>query len=171
MIAEAWDSTFALFDGVPTIADLDRLQEHVPVQEAGRMSIRELTLSRANRSVRLFRHAVDSLASGRQPDVGEIANVGYLMRTTAVYGSGKFGLADREVYCGRPELAAPFQAEMLTVWLIRAFSVDIVEHMAGLKGGDAAVRMSPEIRRRLGIGNSTGLGMAPFLLDASRADP
>lgn len=128
------------------------------------MSIRELTLSRANRSVRLFRHAVDALASGLQPDVGEITNVGYLMRTTAVYGSGKFGLSDREVYCGRPELAAPFQAEMLTVWLIRAFSVDIVEHLAKVKGGDGAVRMAPEIRRRLGIGNSTGLGMAPFLL-------
>ena len=33
VIAEAWDATFALFDGVPTIADLDRLQQHVPVQE------------------------------------------------------------------------------------------------------------------------------------------
>lgn len=164
VIAEAWDATLALFDGVPTIADLDRLQRHVPVQEAGRMSIRELTLSRANRSVRLFRHVVDALASGRQPDRREIANVGYLMRTTAVYGSAKFGLADREVYCDRPELAAPFQAEMLSVWLTRAFSVDIVEHLARSKGGETAVRMAPDIRRCLGIGNSTGLGMAPFLL-------
>ena len=164
VIAEAWDATFTLFDGVPTVADLDRLQQHVPVQEAGRMSIRELTLSRANRSVRLFRHVVDALASGQQPDRQEIATVGYLMRTTAVYGSAKFGLADREVYCGRPELSAPFQAEMLSVWLIRAFSVDIVEHLARAKGGDAAVRMAPDVRRCLGIGNSTGLGMAPFLL-------
>lgn len=164
VIAEAWDATFALFDGVPTIADLDRLQQHVPVQEAGRMSIRELTLSRANRSVRLFRHVVDALASGHQPDPEEIAKVGYLMRTTAVYGSGKFGLSDREVYCDRPELAAPFQAEMLTVWLIRMFSVEIVEHLARIQGGPKAVRLDPDIRRGLGIGNSTGLGMAPFLL-------
>ena len=47
VIAEAWDATFALFDGVPAIADLDRLQQHVPVQEAGRMSIRESELGRA----------------------------------------------------------------------------------------------------------------------------
>lgn len=164
VIAEAWDATFALHDGVPEVSDLDRLQDHVPVQEAGRMSMGELTLSRANRSVRLFAHVVDALAAGRQPDAEELAKVGYLMRTTAVYGSGKFGLADREVYCERPELNAPFQAEMLTVWLIRMFSIDIVEHMARVKGGDSAVRMDPDLRRTLGIGNSTGLGMAPFLL-------
>ena len=164
VIAEAWDATFALYDGVPSAEDLDRLNGNVPVQEAGRMSIRELTLSRANRSVRLFAHVIDALAAGRQPDPEEIAKVGYLMRTTAVYGSAKFGLSDREVYCHRPELSAPFQAEMLTVWLIRAFSVDIVEHLAQVKGGETAVRMDPDIRRGLGIGNSTGLGMAPFLL-------
>ncbi|MEM7210787.1 MAG: DUF3726 domain-containing protein [Pseudomonadota bacterium] len=164
VIAEAWDATFTLFDGVPTRADLDRLEKHVPVQEAGRMSIRELTLSRANRSVRLFSYMLDALANGRQPDSEEIAKVGYLMRTTAVYGSAKFGLADREVYCERPELSAPFQAEMLTVWLIRAFSVDLLEHLARARGGSAAVKLDPVLRRGLGIGNSTGLGMAPFLL-------
>ena len=164
VIAEAWDATFALYDGVPTRADLDRLQRHVPVQEAGRLSIHELTLSRANRSVRLFRHVIDALASGEQPDAQELAKVGYLMRTTAVYGSGKFGLADRDGYCDRPELNAPFQAEMLTVWLIRTFSIDIVEHLARVQGGDTAVPMAPDLRRSLGIGNSTGLGMAPFLL-------
>ncbi|MEL7154654.1 MAG: hypothetical protein AAFN51_12855, partial [Pseudomonadota bacterium] len=164
VIAEAWDATFALYDGVPNEQDLDRLQNHVPVQEAGRLSIRELTLSRANRSVRLFSHVIDALAAGRQPDTAELAKVGYLMRTTAVYGSAKFGLADREVYCDRPELTAPFQAEMLTVWLIRTFSIDIVEHLARVKGGVSAVPMDPDLRRSLGIGNSTGLGMAPFLL-------
>ncbi|MEL7470025.1 MAG: hypothetical protein AAFN27_16345 [Pseudomonadota bacterium] len=164
VIAEAWDATFVLFDGVPTEADLDRLETHVPKQEAGRMSIRELTLSRANRSVRLYSHVIDALADGRQPDLKDLMKVGYLMRTTAVYGSAKFGLADRDVYCDRPELAAPFQAEMLTVWLIRTFSVDIIEHLAQVKGGDRAVRLNPDFRRTLGIGNSTGLGMAPFLL-------
>ncbi|MEM9059714.1 MAG: hypothetical protein AAGD13_04560 [Pseudomonadota bacterium] len=164
VIAEAWDATFALFDGVPEEADLDRLEAQVPKQEAGRMSVRELTLSRANRSVRLFGSVIDALAQGRQPDAAELNKVGYLMRTTAVYGSAKFGLADRDVYCERPELKAPFQAEMLTVWLIRAFSVDIIEHLARMRGGDRAARLDPAIRRMLGIGNSTGLGMAPFLL-------
>lgn len=164
VIAEAWDATFALFDGEPTRADLDRLSANVPFQEAGRVSGRELTLSRANRSVRLFGHVVEALAAGCQPDPAEIAAVGYLMRTTAVYGSGKFGLADRDAYADRVELASPFQAEMLSVYLIREFTFDIVAHLAAA-GGSGAVRLAPEVARRLGIGNSTGLGMAPFLVN------
>ncbi|HSE76310.1 MAG TPA: hypothetical protein VLB05_17450, partial [Dongiaceae bacterium] len=164
VIATAWDATFALFDGTPTAADIARLAANVPLQEAGRVSARELTLSRANRSVRLFSHVVDCLANGRQPDQAELDAVGYFMRTTAVYGSGKFGAADRARLCDRPELRAPFQAEMLTVWLIRAFTVDLVEHLARARGGARAVTLNPALRRRLGVGNSTGLGMAPFLV-------
>lgn len=164
VIATAWDATFALFDGMPTEADLDRLEANVPLQEAGRVSGRELTLSRANRSVRLFAHVVDRLAKGQQPDRAEVEAVGYLMRTTAVYGSGKFGAADRRDLSGRPELAEPFQAEMLTVWLIRQFTTDLVEHLARVKGGAAAVPMEASLKRGLGVGNSTGLGMAPFLV-------
>lgn len=86
VIATAWDATFALFDGVPTRADLDRLQASVLLQEAGRITSSELCLSRANRSVRLFCHVVDRLAAGDQPDPDGVDAVGYLMRTTAVYG-------------------------------------------------------------------------------------
>ena len=86
------------------------------------------------------------------------------MRTTAVYGNGKFGIADRDVLVGRPELDGPFQAEMLTVWLIRAFTVDLLDHCAAALDPARAVRLAPELRRRLGVGNSTGLGMAPFLV-------
>ncbi len=164
VIATAWDATFALVDGEPTSGDLDRLAANVPLQEAGRISGKELCLSRANRSVRLFTHVVDRLSHGQQPDVTEVDAVGYLMRTTAVYGSGKFGAAEREDICGRPELKAPFQAEMLSVWLTRAFTVDIAEHLARVRGGAAATRLRPDLRRRLGVGNSTGLGMAPFLV-------
>ncbi|NBV59525.1 MAG: hypothetical protein EBR73_00425 [Rhodobacteraceae bacterium] len=164
VIATAWDATFALFDGVPSRQDLDRLQQNVPLQEAGRIGPRELTLSRANRSVRLFTHVVGALAAGRQPDATELQEVGYLMRTTAVYGAGKFGAADRADIAQRPEMAAPFQAEMLTVWLIRWFTVDIVNHLATQQGGAQAVALAPELCRQLGVGNSTGLGMAPFLV-------
>ncbi|MEH6646850.1 hypothetical protein [Sulfitobacter sp.] len=164
VIATAWDATFTLFDGEPTDADITRLRANVPLQEAGRITTRELTLARANRSVRLFHHVVSALSQGHQPDPAEIADTGYLMRTTAVYGSGKFGAADRADIADRPELAAPFQVEMLTVWLIRAFTVDIVEHMAAVKGGDRAVRLDRDLRRTLGVGNSTGLGMAPFIV-------
>ena len=164
VIATRWDATFALFDGLPTPADMDRLAANVPLQEAGRVTGSELCLSRANRSVRLFAHVVARLASGLQPDPAEVAAVGYLMRTTAVYGSGKFGAADRAATQDRCELCPPFQAEMLSVWLIRAFTVDLVEHMAAAKGGGTAVRLDRDLRRGLGVGNSTGLGMAPFLI-------
>jgi hypothetical protein len=165
VIATAWDTTFSLYDGIPGAADLDRLEQNVPKQEAGRISDSELSLSRANRSVRLWQHVVDRLAAGRQPDRDQLEAVGYLVRTTAVYGSGKFGAADRLSIAGRPEVSAPFQAELLSVWLTRAFSLDLVEHIARARGGDQAVPIEPEMRRRIGVGNSTGLGMAPFLIN------
>lgn len=165
VIAEAWDTSYVLFDGVPSRADIDRLRDHAPVQEAGRFHPSDLVLSRANKSVRLFEHVVDRLARGLQPDLGLVAATGYLMRTTAVYGNGKFGIADRARIADRPGLCGPFQAEMLTVWLIRGFTLDLVEHVARARGGEAAVRLDPAIRRYFGIGNSTGLGMAPFLVN------
>ncbi|MFD1057137.1 hypothetical protein [Paracoccus fistulariae] len=164
VIATAWDATFTLFDGDPSVADIDRLARNVPLQEAGRISTRELSLSRANRSVRLFRHVVERLSQGLQPDLAEIDAVGYLMRTTAVYGSGKFGAADRSAIADRPEMASPFQAEMLSVWLTRQFTIDIVEHLAAMRGGPGAARLDPAIKLRMGVGNSTGLGMAPFIV-------
>lgn len=165
VIAEAWDATFVLFDGIPSTDDIQRLSLNVPHQEAGRLSQTELTLSRANRSVRLWKHVVSSLASGVQPDVEQIGSVGYLMRTTAVYGSGKFGAADRQAIADRPEFEAPFQVEMLTVYLIRTFVRDLVQHMAQFEGGDNTVQLDAAISKQLGIGNSTGLGMAPFIVN------
>lgn len=165
VIATAWDSTFALFDGVPTADDIDRLSQNVPLQEAGRVTESELSISRANRSVRLWEHVVSSLANGQQPDEKQLVSVGYLMRTTAVYGSGKFGAADREVIAERPEFSAPFQMEMLSVFLTRAYSRDLVQHMALILGGARSITLDPRIARSIGIGNSTGLGMAPFILN------
>jgi hypothetical protein len=92
VIATKWDTAFTLFDGVPAKQDIERLKNEVPKQEFGRLSFKELTLSRANKSVRVFNHVVESLSKGVQPDRELLDKVGYLYRTTAVYGSGKFGL-------------------------------------------------------------------------------
>ena len=165
VIAQAWDATFTLFDGVPTDADIKRLGQNVPYQEAGRVSSSEFSLSRANRSVRLFNYVINCLACGQQPERQELVNIGYLMRTTAVYGAGKFGAADRDLVWLREELSAPFRAEMLSVWLTRAFTVDLAEHLAKTKGGENAVTLDDDLRRCIGVGNSTGLGMAPFLVN------
>ena len=164
VIAEAWDATFSLFDGVPDDADIERLRANTPRQEAGRFRSSELTLARANKSMRLFEHVVERLAAGRQPDVARLSEVGYLMRTTAVYGSGKFGCADRAKIADRPEMRGPFQVEMLTVYLIRWLSIDLANHVARGRGGERAVSLDADCARCLGIGNATGLGMAPFLM-------
>ena len=82
VIATAWDATFALVDGDPSPDDLDRLAANVPLQEAGRISSKELCVSRANRSVRLFEHVVDRLARGLQPDREQVDAVGYLNLST-----------------------------------------------------------------------------------------
>ena len=165
VIATEWDATFTLFDGEPSNQDIERLYNNTPLQESGRLTESELSLSRANRSVRLWDHVVNSLSEGVQPDIGLVNKVGYLMRTTAVYASGKFGVADRELISERSECRGPFQVEMLTVYLIRAFVMDLVEYIAKVKSPKTAVKIDSDLRRRFGIGNSTGLGMAPFLMN------
>ena len=164
VIAEKWDATFALVDGEATAEDIERLKLNVPVQEDGRYTARDLVLSRANKSMRLFYYVADELAAGRQPDMEKLMSTGYLMRTTAVYGNGKFGLADFPKASAHPTLAGPFRAEMLTVYLVRQLSFLLVNHVAKARGGEAAVELSDRHCRALGIGNSTGLGMAPFLI-------
>ena len=165
VIATKWDAAFTLYDGVPTKQDIERLRNEVPKQEVGRLSYKELTLSRANKSVRVFNHVVDSLSEGKQPDTSLLSSVGYLYRTTAVYGSGKFGLADRFRIKDREEIYGPFRLEMMLVYLVRQFTFDQVNHVARKKNPKKAVSLDSEICRNLGIGNSTGLGMAPFIVN------
>ena len=165
VIATKWDAAFTLFDGIPTKQDIERLKKNVPKQEVGRMSYKELTLSRANKSVRIFNYVAECLSNGQQPDKNKLAKVGYLYRTTAVYGSGKFGLADRFRIKNREEIYGPFRLEMMLVYLVRQFTFDQVNHIAKSKNPKKAVSLDPEISRNLGIGNSTGLGMAPFIVN------
>ena len=165
VIATKWDAAFVLHDGKPTQDDIERLRNNVPKQEVGRCSYKELTLSRANRSVRLFNHVIDRLSQGKQPDLKLINEVGYLYRTTAVYGSGKFGLADRYRIKDRSEINGPFRLEMMLVYLVRQFTFDQVNHVAKEKNPESAVELDKNIARSLGIGNSTGLGMAPFIIN------
>jgi hypothetical protein len=164
VIAEKWDASFALLDGEASAEDVERLGKNVPRQEAGRCGPHDLVMSRANRSVRLFDYVVERLASGEQPAMRPLLDVGYLMRTTAVYGNGKFGLGDFPRVRIHPELDGPYRAEMLIVYMIRQFQFDLVEHIARGLGGSGSAALAFDRRRALGIGNATGLGMAPFLI-------
>ncbi len=165
VIATKWDAAFTLHDGIPTKQDIERLRNEVPKQEFGRLSFKELTLSRANKSVRVFNHVVENLSEGKQPDRNLLNSVGYLYRTTAVYGSGKFGLADRFRIKDREEIYGPFRLEMMLVYLVRQFTFDQVNHVAKIKNPKKAVKLDENICKSLGIGNSTGLGMAPFIVN------
>jgi hypothetical protein len=150
VIAQKWDVTSALISGVPSAADIEYLRGNVPLQEAGRLRANDLVLCRANKSVRNFGYVVECLAAGRQPDPTVFERVGYLIRTTAVYGNGKFGIADYPRLVDSQTFNRGFSAQMCAVFLLRDFSVQLVEHVA--------------TRRYLGVGNATGLGMAPFLV-------
>ena len=165
VIATKWDAAFTLHDGIPSKEDIERLKNEVPRQEVGRLSYKELTLSRANKSIRVFDHVVDSLSNGHQPNLDILSKVGYLYRTTAVYGSGKFGLADRFRIKNREEINGPFRLEMMLVYLVRQFTFDQVNHVAKSRNPKKAVKLDPKICKNLGIGNSTGLGMAPFIVN------
>ena len=165
VIATKWDAAFTLYDGVPSKDDIKRLKNEVPKQEIGRLTFKELTLSRANKSIRVFNHVVKNLSEGKQPDLDLLSKVGYLYRTTAVYGSGKFGLADRFRIKNREEINGPFRLEMMLVYLVRQFTFDQVNHVAHNINPKIAVKLNNQICKNLGIGNSTGLGMAPFIVN------
>ncbi|MED5610903.1 hypothetical protein VV867_24620 [Pseudomonas sp. JH-2] len=165
VIADQWDVSFVLLRGEVEAGQLEALRRNVPLQEAGRNDARVLVLSRANRSVRNFERFLGALAEGRQPDPQHLAEVGYLYRTTAVYGNGKFGIADFACLQGNPDFDQPFSAQMFTVYLLRHFSIEQIEHMARARSPQQAVRLAPELQRYLGVGNATGLGMAPFLIN------
>ena len=166
VIAEKWDLTMTLMEGEVDDATLAMLEANVPLQEAGRIDARSISLARANRSARVFGAVLDRLRNGQQPDVKQLTEVGYLYRTTAVYGSGKFGSCDWDkVVAKHSDLARPFAGEMLVCYLIRQFSLDQLHHMVHQDAYPNAVDMDIELQRYLGIGNSTGLGMAPWLVN------
>ncbi|MDP6968160.1 MAG: hypothetical protein QGG88_03490 [Gammaproteobacteria bacterium] len=166
VIAEQWDLTMTLLEGEVDDVTLAMLAANVPLQEAGRIDARSISLARANRSARVFSEVLENLRHGRQPDVKRLSEVGYLYRTTAVYGAGKFGACDWDkVVNQHPDLASPFASEMLVCYLLRQFSLDQLHHMVHQDAYPHAVDMDVDLQRYLGIGNSTGLGMAPWLIN------
>ncbi|MFM1653170.1 hypothetical protein ACI7RC_13825 [Brevibacillus sp. B_LB10_24] len=163
VIADKWDVTFALCEGPLTFEKWERLRQGLPKQEAGRGDSMDLVWSRANRSTRMFDYIVEQLENERQPDPKILAQTGYLLRTTAVYGNGKFGIAPFEKMDRNHSFYGSFRAQMFAVYMLRHFSFELVEHIAKTRNPSAA-KLHPECKRYLGIGNATGLGMVPYLI-------
>ncbi|OKL36543.1 hypothetical protein BLL40_09985 [Domibacillus mangrovi] len=167
VISEKWDVTFALCEGIPSDEKIERLRNELPKQEFGRGDVGDLVWSRANKSGRMFHHVIESLMAGKQPDLQVLTDIGYLLRTTAVYGNGKFGIAPYEKIKENHSFSGTFQAQMFAVYMLRHFSFELVEHIACQKNPNAS-KLHPEIKRFIGTGNATGLGMVPFLINHPR---
>lgn len=168
VIADAWDVTAALIEGDLTPEREAELRLNVPVQERGRVDPDTIILTRANRSARFFDYVSDCLAAGSQPDVEAIGPSPYLIRSTAFYGNGKFGLKEFTDIPADHPLAVPYRSQMLAAWLLRELSMDMVEHVARAKAaaaGTTAVPLDAQWSRYLGLGNATGLGMVPFVIN------
>jgi hypothetical protein len=63
------------------------------------------------------------------------------------------------------DFARPFAAEMFTCFMLRHFSLQHADYIAAQRAPKTAVKLDDDIKRYFGIGNSTGLGMAPFLIN------
>ena len=164
VIAEKWDFTFSLFTGIPDEKELKHLKKNVPLQENGDHLKKQLTLSRANKSTRLFNHFLENLSNGLQPEFEQVKKIGYLLRTTAVYGNGKFGIGDYNFNSDSKILRNGFWAEMLTVYMLKIFSIEYVNFLAKNKSKNYT-KLNDDISDYLGTGNATGLGMAPFVVN------
>ncbi|MFC0448056.1 hypothetical protein [Rhodococcus jostii] len=164
VIAKAWDVTGALIEGPLTESRSSALRLQVPRQEEGRADDGTLIWTRANRSARFFDYVVDRLAAGSQPDITTMGDAAYILRSTAFYSNGKFGLADFDRLDADHPLRLPYRAHMLTAWLLRELSYDLVEHCARSRNPRSA-RLSGDWRRYLGLGNATGLGMVPYVVN------
>ena len=164
VIADKWDFTFSLFTGIPDEKELKHLKKNVPLQENGNHLKKQLTLSRANKSTRLFNHFLENLSNGLQPEFEQVKKIGYLLRTTAVYGNGKFGIGDYNFKSDSKILRNGFWAEMLTVYMLKIFSIEYVNFLAKNKSKNYT-KLNDNISDYLGTGNATGLGMAPFVIN------
>ena len=164
VIADAWEISAALIEGEVTQDLLDFLTEEVPKQEDSRLDSRVLVLTRGNRSVRFYEYLVDHLASGSQPNPELVGDAGYIMRSTAFYGNGKFGMRSFLGFDSKHPLSAPYRAQFLAAWLFREASYDSVEYCAQIRNPEKAVAFNKEWCRFFGLGNSTGLGLVPWAM-------
>lgn len=164
IIATRWDAWAALFDGEPSETHLTQSRAEIQKVIWGRAAPGTIAWSRANRSARLFEHVIDSLANGRQPDTAQLNQVGYLIRTTGFSGNGRNGMRDYAYLRSIDHpLQAPYHAQMLAAYMWREFGFDLATHLARGRNPYSA-DLSRDIRRFIGVGNSSGIGLVPFVV-------
>ena len=162
IIGQAWDMMGTLSEGRATEADIEQARQELPKLYTGRATPNTLIWCRSNRSMRVFDQTLDALARGSQPALEDLSKVCYLMRNTGLDGNGTFGTRSFPSLGPNHPLGGVLQAQLLTAYMMREYSCDLVEHLARLKS-DNAVALDPAIRRYLGVGNGSALGLIFFV--------
>ncbi len=157
-----WDMMGALIEGPTTPEDRAHTRAELPKLYAGRAVPGTLTWARSNRSFRAFDHAVQALSEGRQPDTRALWEVGYLMRNTGLDGNGTFLTRSFLTLEHDHPLRLPLHAQLLSAFIMREFASDLVETMAKHRNAQAVV-LDREVRRMIGIGNGSALGLLFFV--------
>lgn len=163
IIGTSWDMVGTLIDGVATDAQVAASEAELPKLYEGRAPEGTLIWMRSNQSLRLFRHVRDALARGRQPNAAEVKRIGYLMRNTGLDGNGTFGSTSFSAIPTEHPLAVSYHAQMLSAYMMRELSVDVVEELARVDSPETAVRLAPEVRQHIGVGNGSALGLVMFV--------
>lgn len=162
--AQSWDAMGVLCQGDWTPEREAYLRREVPKQRAGRADYDTLIYARGNRSGRLFEHVVESLAACRQPDAAKLAEVGYVLRTTAFIGNGQLGTRPLAGFEPDHPMRRPYHAQMWSGFLLREYVFDLIDHLARVRN-PAAASLDPAFRRYLGLGNSAATGLVPFIVN------
>lgn len=171
IIGQAWDMMCTLIEGRFTDEDIAFARQELPKLYRGRATPRTLVWGRSNRSMRAFEQTLAALSEGRQPEIGAVNHVGYLMRNTGLDGNGTFGTRSFASLGPDHALGGMLEAQLLCGYLMREFSCDLVSELARLRS-DKAVPLSAQMRRYIGVGNGSALGLIfyvhhhPRLIDA-----
>ena len=162
IIGAAWDMMGAMVEGRISEADFETFRQEAPKLYHGRATPDTLTWFRANRSTRFFDDSVAALAAGSQPDAEKLWNAGYAMRNSGVNGNGTFGTRTFRTLESDHPLRGSLVAEMLSAYMMRVFSIDLMNHLACEAGGITAVQLNPAMSRYLGVGNASAMGLMHF---------
>jgi hypothetical protein len=168
IIGRSWDMMGALVEGRISQADVDTTREEMPKLYHGRATPGTLVWCRSNRSARVLDYCVDQLATGLQPRADLMAGASYAMRNTGLDGNGTFGTRSFLALESDHPLRASLSAQMLTAYMMRVFAYDLIAHLARARGGVKAVTLSGSLKRYLGIGNGSALGLMFFVQNHPR---
>lgn len=161
-----WDVLVWIVEGEVTDEQIElgaRVNPEI-VTGGGRTGPHTLSWTRANWSDRSFDHILECLAAGRQPDVEWVSRVGYLLRNNYYQANGMNGTRMFAAYDRDHPLSGVYASQMLGIHLMRQSSLDLIEAAARARS-PKAVPLTDELRRYIGVGNSTGIGLNLFVIN------